>query len=314
LIKVGVVGVGNMGFNHVRIYSELSENNNIELVGVADINYERALSVAKRFKTEAFKDYKDLIGLVDAVSIATSTETHKDIALDFIDAGVNVLIEKPIASNTREADELIRRAEDKKVILMVGHVERYNPAVLRLKEIVKNGLLGELVTLSAKRVGPFNPRVARSSVIIDLAIHDIDVINYILGKVVSVYAKTMKVYQNSSEDDYGLIMLSYENNVNAIIETNRLTPYKLRSLEVIGTKGIAVLNYLEQKIMLYDAEWVKEAIIQREEPLRLELLNFIKVIEGVEKPYVTKEEARYALFIAESVLESSKKNMPIKII
>lgn len=312
MIKVGVIGVGNMGFHHARIYSQLAENGLVELVGVADINYELALSVSKTFKTRAFKDYRELLGLVDAVSIATPTETHKDIALEIINVGKHVLVEKPIALNVKEALELTKKAEENHVVLMVGHVERYNPAVTRLREIIRGGLLGEPVTIMAKRVGPFNPRVAKTSIIIDLAIHDIDVINSLLdSKVSSVYARSRRVHSSSLEDDYGLITISYENQVDAVLETNRLTPYKMRSLEVVGTKGVALLNYIEQKITLYDGEWVRDAIIQREEPLKLELLNFIRVVEGVEKPTVTKEQATYALLIAEAALESSKKNEPI---
>jgi UDP-N-acetylglucosamine 3-dehydrogenase len=312
VIKVGVIGVGNMGFHHARIYSQLAENGLVELVGVSDINYERALSVAKVFKTRAFKDYRELVGLVEAVSIATPTETHKDIALEYINAGKHVLVEKPIASNVREALELVKVAEENHVVLMVGHVERYNPAVTRLREIIRGGLLGEPVTIMAKRVGPFDPRVAMTSIIIDLAIHDIDVINSLLeSRVLSIYARSRRVHPSSLEDDYGLITISYENQVDAVVQTNRLTPYKIRSLEVVGTRGVAVLNYIEQKITMYDGEWVRDAIIQREEPLKLELLNFIRVVEGVEKPIVTKEQATYALLIAEAALESSKKNKPI---
>jgi UDP-N-acetylglucosamine 3-dehydrogenase len=313
-VRVGVVGVGTMGFHHVRVYSQLVENGLVELVGVVDVDYERAFSVAKTFKTRAFRNHRDLMGLVDAVSIATPTETHRDIALDFINAGVNVLVEKPIASNVREALELVRKADEMGVLLMVGHVERFNPAVSRLYEVVRRGLLGDLVTVTAKRVGPFDPRVSRVSVIVDLATHDIDVINYVLGlKALSVYARSRRVHVDSNEDDYGLITISYEDNVDAVIETNRLTPYKLRSLEVVGTRGVAVLNYLDQKLVLYDGEWVREAVIQKEEPLKLELLNFIKAVEGIEKPFITKEEATYALLIAEASIESSKMNKPILI-
>jgi UDP-N-acetylglucosamine 3-dehydrogenase len=313
-VRIGVVGVGTMGFHHVRVYSQLVENGLVELVGVVDVDYERAFSVAKTFKTRAFRNHRDLMGLVDAVSIATPTETHRDIALDFINAGVNVLVEKPIASNVREALELVRKADEMGVLLMVGHVERFNPAVSRLYEVVRRGLLGDLVTVTAKRVGPFDPRVSRVSVIVDLATHDIDVINYVLGlKALSVYARSRRVHVDSNEDDYGLITISYEDNVDAVIETNRLTPYKLRSLEVVGTRGVAVLNYLDQKLVLYDGEWMREAAIQKEEPLKLELLNFVKAVEGIEKPYITKEEATYALLIAEAAIESSRRNMPLKI-
>ena len=214
-----------------------------------------------------------------------------------------------MVSNVKEALELVKKAEEMHVILIVGHVERYNPAVVKLRGIIKDGLLGEIVTVTAKRVGPFNPRVAKTSVIVDLAIHDIDIINSLLGsKVISLYAQSRKVHPDSLEDDYGLITLTYENQVDAVVETNRLTPYKMQSLEVVGTKGIATLDYIEQKIKMCDGGWIREAIIRKEKPLKLELLNFIKVIERVDKPVVTKEEALYALLIAEAALESSRKN------
>jgi UDP-N-acetylglucosamine 3-dehydrogenase len=130
VIKVGVVGVGAMGSNHARVFFELSQQGLVELVGVVDINYERALQVAKKFNTKSFRDYRELVGKVDAVSIAVPTKVHKVVALDFIEAGVHVLIEKPIADNSLDAIEIIKAAEKKNVIVAVGHIERFNPAVV----------------------------------------------------------------------------------------------------------------------------------------------------------------------------------------
>jgi len=313
-LRIAVVGVGNMGFNHARVLRQLADEGLVEFIGVSDISYERALNVAKTFKTNAFKQYEDLFGKIDAVIVSTPTETHRDIAMSFIEYGINVLVEKPIASNVKEALELIDKSNKKGVLLMVGHVERYNPAVLKLAEIARKNILGELVTFTAKRVGPFSSRVARTSVIIDLAIHDIDVINSIVGLEVNrIYARSRRIHPDSNDDDYGLIVLTYNNGIDATIETNRLTPYKLRTLEVVGTRGVAVVSYLDQKITIYDGEWIREAVIQRDEPLKLELINFIKSIDGIEKPIVTKEQAAYALLIAEIAVESSKKNKPIQV-
>jgi UDP-N-acetylglucosamine 3-dehydrogenase len=294
-LRIAVVGVGNMGFNHARVLRQLADEGLVEFIGVSDISYERALNVAKIFKTNAFKQYEDLFGKIDAVIVSTPTETHRDIAMSFIEYGINVLVEKPIASNVKEALELIDKSNKKGVLLMVGHV-------------------GELVTFTAKRVGPFSSRVARTSVIIDLAIHDIDVINSIVGLEVNrIYARSRRIHHDSNDDDYGLIVLTYNSGIDATIETNRLTPYKLRTLEVVGTRGVAVVSYLDQKITIYDGEWIREAVIQRDEPLKLELINFIKSIDGIEKPIVTKEQAAYALLIAEIAVESSKKNKPIQV-
>jgi UDP-N-acetylglucosamine 3-dehydrogenase len=315
LIRVGVVGVGNMGLHHARIYSELASRGMVELVGVADVDYERASAVAKTFNTRAYRDHREILKSVDAVSIATPTETHAGIALDFIHNGICVLVEKPIASTVGEALQLIRESEKSDVHLMVGHVERFNRAVMKLKETVERGSLGDIITFTAKRVGPFAPSLANTSVIVDLAVHDIDVISHLSSsRVERVYARSKIVLGSRSRaEDYGLIMLTYKNGVDAIIETNRLTPYKLRTLECIGTRAVARLDYIEQKLTLYGEEWIMDARIDREEPLKLELLNFIRAVEGAEKPLVKKEDGLYALLVAQASTESSKTGRTIDI-
>jgi UDP-N-acetylglucosamine 3-dehydrogenase len=305
VIKVGVVGVGAMGSNHARVFFELSQQGLVELVGVVDINYERALQVAKKFNTKSFRDYRELVGKVDAVSIAVPTKVHKVVALDFIEAGVHVLIEKPIADNSLDAIEIIKAAEKKNVIVAVGHIERFNPAVVKLKEVIDRGLLGEIITMSAKRVGPFAPRVSDVSVLIDLAVHDIDVMRYITSsEVVKVYARGRKIRADSLAEDYGLIVLTFNNGADGLVETNRLTPYKVRELVIVGTKGIAYLNYIDQRLTLYNDEWVREAKIVKEEPLKLELLDFIEAVSRGRKPKVTVYDGFIALKIAEEAHRS----------
>jgi UDP-N-acetylglucosamine 3-dehydrogenase len=305
VIKVGVVGVGAMGSNHARVFFELSQQGLVELVGVVDINYERALQVAKKFNTKSFRDYRELVGKVDAVSIAVPTKVHKVVALDFIEAGVHVLIEKPIADNSLDAIEIIKAAEKKNVIVAVGHIERFNPAVVKLKEVIDRGLLGEIITMSAKRVGPFAPRVSDVSVLIDLAVHDIDVMRYITSsEVVKVYARGRKIRVDSLAEDYGLIVLTFNNGADGLVETNRLTPYKVRELVIVGTKGIAYLNYIDQRLTLYNDEWVREAKIVKEEPLKLELLDFIEAVSRGRKPKVTVYDGFIALKIAEEAHRS----------
>ncbi|RLF88563.1 gfo/Idh/MocA family oxidoreductase, partial [Thermococci archaeon] len=190
MLRVGVVGVGNMGRHHARIYSELSKEGKVEFVGVADANLERAKEVASQFKTKAFGDYEELVERVDAVSIAVPTSLHRQVALEFIEHGANVLVEKPIAESIESAQEIIRAAKKNDVILMIGHVERFNPAVLKLKEILDENLIGKVVTLTAKRVGPLPPQIKDVGVIIDLAVHDIDVMSFLLERNVrKVYAR-----------------------------------------------------------------------------------------------------------------------------
>ncbi|MEM3896426.1 MAG: Gfo/Idh/MocA family oxidoreductase, partial [Archaeoglobaceae archaeon] len=268
-MRVAVIGVGNMGYHHARIYSEFAKEGKVELVGVSDVNAYRAKEVAEKFGTRAFKDYRELLGFVDAVSIAVPTPLHYEVAMDFIKAGVHVLVEKPIADSVEKAEEMIREAEKNGVVLMVGHVERFNPAVLKLKELISAGELGEVITMSAKRVGPFDGRNSNVNVIIDLAVHDIDIMGFLLNsKVCYVYSKARRILGET--EDYALITLRFENNTDGIVETNRLTPYKLRLLNTVGSKGVAELYYIHQKLCVYKDNIVKEVEIAKREPLKVE--------------------------------------------
>ena len=313
MLRVGVVGVGNMGRHHARIYSELSKEGKVEFVGVADANLERAKEVASQFKTRAFANYKELVERVDAVSIAVPTSLHRQVALEFIENGVSVLVEKPIAESIENAEEIIRVAKKNNVTLMVGHVERFNPCVLKLKEILDENLIGKVVTLTAKRVGPLPPQIKDVGVIIDLAVHDIDVMSFLLERNVrKVYARAGSAKNPLELEDYAIIMLDFE-NATGVVETNWLTPHKVRTLSVVGTEGIAELNYITQKLILYNHEWVKEAKVQFKEPLRNELEHFIECVKKKKKPLVNGEEGLHALVVAIKALESANKDEAIDV-
>jgi UDP-N-acetylglucosamine 3-dehydrogenase len=171
MLKVGVVGLGAMGQHHTRLYSQL----NCELVGVADANAERAKEIGEKYSTKYYADYHDLLSKVEAVSIAVPTTSHHNVAMDFLREGVHCLVEKPIAFDLHEADDMIEAAERNQVNLAVGHIERFNPAVVKLKQIVDEGILGKLLIISTRRVGPFVPRIRDVGIVIDSATHDIGV-------------------------------------------------------------------------------------------------------------------------------------------
>lgn len=306
MLRVGVVGVGNMGRHHVRVYSELAKEGKVELVGIVDTNLERAREIAKQYKVKAFQDYRELISKVDAVSIAVPTSLHKQVALDFIENGVNVLVEKPIAESIESAEEIIRAAEKNNVTLMVGHIERFNPAVLRLKEIIESNSLGEIVTLTAKRVGPFPPQIKDVGVIIDLAVHDIDVMSFLLGEQVKeVYAKAGSAKNPLELEDYAVIVLTFE-SATGVVETNWLTPHKVRKLSVVGTEGIAELDYINQELTLYNHEWIRKAKIQKREPLKNEIEHFFECIERGIQPIVSGNDGLHTLKVAIMALKSAK--------
>jgi len=281
-----------MGQHHARIYSELD----CELVGVADKNFEQAKKIGERYSADYYKDYEELLDKVDAVSIAIPTSLHKKVATDFIKRGVHCLVEKPIASTIEEAKEMIKEAERNGVKLMVGHVERFNPAVTKLKELVEKGTLGKLILISTRRVGPFVSRIRDVGIIIDSATHDIDIARYLVGKdPINVFAKSGRV--KSEKEDHAIVVLDF-GDVAASIEVNWFTPHKVRSLVATGTEGIAYLDYIKQELDVHSGGEKIVQKIDKVEPLKLELKHFLDCIQNNTKPLVDGQEGLKALEIA----------------
>ncbi|WP_297523576.1 UDP-N-acetylglucosamine 3-dehydrogenase [Thermococcus sp.] len=314
MLRVGVVGVGMMGQHHVRVYSELAKEGKVELVGIADANFERAKELARKYGTIPYADYRDLAREnLDAVDIAVPTSLHREVALEFINRGTGVLVEKPIADTIENAEAIIKATEEKAVTLMVGHIERFNPAVLKLKELIGRGELGKVVTISAKRVGPMAKRIRDVGIIIDLGVHDIDVISYLFGeRVRTVYARAGNVLHPAGVEDHALITLGFDEGTG-IVETNWLTPHKTRTLNVVGTGGIAYLDYIEQALRFYNDEWIKEAKIERKEPLRNEIEHFIECVEMGKRPIVDGEAGLHALKVALLAQESAKSGKVLEV-
>jgi len=300
-IKVGVIGTGAMGQHHVRIYSESPD---VELVGIADIDPVRINKQAVQYKTKAFTDYRELLNQnIDAVSIAVPTMMHREVALAAIEAGVNVLIEKPIADAMESATEIIESANSSGLKLMIGHIERFNPAVMRLKEIIDSGALGKVVSISTHRVGPYNPRIRDVGVIMDIGVHDIDVISYLHGmKVSEVYA--VAGADIHSFEDHAAFILRFDHEHSGIVETNWLTPHKIRKLTAIGLKGVAYLDYIDQTVELHDEGWIRKAKVETSEPLRNELRYFVDCVTKNTQPSPSGEEGKYALEVAMAAIES----------
>lgn len=271
MIKIGVIGAGVMGGHHIRNLASM----NIELVGISDIDKKRITELSNTYNTKGFLDYRELIKEdLDAAVVAVPTKLHKEVCNDLIKNGIDVLVEKPIADSIENAKEIIDNAKKFDVKLSVGHIERFNPAIQKLKELIKNDTLGKIVTMSSKRVGPYNPRIRDVGIIIDLGVHDIDIMSFLLEeKVKTVYAtggKRMHLFE-----DYATILMTFGNSCTGLINTNWHTPHKVRSLTIVADKGIAEVDYIDQKLVLYDKEWEKDAKIEKKEPLSIELECFI---------------------------------------
>lgn len=297
-MRVGVIGSGGMGRRHARVYSELG----VDLVGIADTDKETVGEIAGLYNTRAFTNYEELLGEdLDAVSVVVPTRLHSEIALSAISHGANLLVEKPIADSIENASRIIDSAHDAGLVLMVGHIERFNPVVQELMEIVEQGVLGDLITLSSRRVGPFVERVTDIGIAMDVASHDIDIARYLTGReAVDVVAKSTRL--RHEKGDCALIIIDLE-GTTALIEVNWFTPHKVRTLAVTGTRGIAYADYIKQELVVYNSAWKLEPKIDKEEPLRAELRHFLECVQSGREPLVTGEDGLRTLEIALKVEE-----------
>ena len=299
MIKLGVVGLGQMGQHHVRLFSKL----NCELVGIADQDAERARELGNMYHIPYYSDYHDLLPKVEAVSIAVPTTLHHSVALDFLKKGIHCLVEKPISFGLQEAEEMVKEADKNQVKLAIGHIERFNPAVIKLKEIVSSGILGKLLIISTRRVGPYAPRIRDVGVVIDSATHDIGVVKYLVGRnPISIYSNAGSLVH--SKEDHAVIVLDFGETA-ASLEVNWFTPHKVRTLVATGSEGMAYLDYIEQKVVVHNSHVNEIADIRKTEPLKLELEQFLKSINDGTTPEV---DGREGLEILKIALEAGSQN------
>lgn len=305
--NVGVIGVGSMGHNHVRIYSELE---NANLVAISDMVRGTLDKVSKEFNTVGYVDYDNILQIddIEAVNICVPTVFHHDVVMRAIEAGKNVLVEKPIASKLNEAEEMITAADDAGVILATGHVERFNPAVRVAKRLLDDNVIGEVVTANSKRLGPYPPRIRDVGVAIDLAIHDIDIFNYLFeSKANTVFANMSSKLKNCEFEDHAEIMTKYDNGILSILETNWLTPYKKRQLNITGVDGIISVDYGKQTVTLYkENNQVENVKVENKEPLKEELRSFVNSVQNKTEPEVSGKDGYEALRIIDAAMKSAK--------
>ena len=330
MLKTAVIGVGAMGRNHARVYSELPD---AQLVGVADADAEAAAAVARRHTTRAYTDYRQMLDELqpDAVTVAVPTVDHLDVALQVVARGIHLLVEKPIAASVKEGQQIIAASQDAGVRLMVGHIERFNPAVVALKAHLAAGELGRVFQIDARRQGPFPARIKDVGVVIDLAVHDLDVMRYVTGaEVVRVYAETERRIHSTREDLLtGLVRLD---DIVGTLTINWLTPTKIRELHVIGERGMFRVDYLTQDLYFFEnataqgAEWetlrvlrgVSEGrmirhVVAKKEPLRAELEAFLSAVRGETPLAVTGEDGLKALELAQAVVKSGLEHRVIAV-
>ena len=307
-IRVGVVGAGTMGYHHARVYREMMETS---LVGVADLDAERAADVADEFDAHVMSR-ADLFESVDAVSIAVPTEHHYDVAREAIEGGTHVLVEKPFVDRLANGRELVSMADERDVVLQVGHIERFNPAVSVLGDVISDQ---EVIAIDAQRLGPPPDRQIRDGAVMDLMIHDIDVVaSLVPHEVRSVAASRAKDAPRVTA------ILEFEDGVVATLTASRVTQQKVRTLSITARECRINLDYTAQSVQIHrrsvpeyivsegDVRYRHESLIERPtvkngEPLKAELRAFADVVRTGAQPVVTGEDGIRAVELARRVEE-----------
>lgn len=299
-MNVGIVGIGNMGKNHLRICSEIE---GLKVQAISDISIKTGKYYANKYNTLYNQYYEDL-KYIDFVIIATPTTFHYEIAKHFIENNIHILIEKPVCATIEEVDNLISLAKEHNVKVMVGHVERFNPVIENLKRVIDNEL-GEVISFSFKRVG-FYPQITDTGIILDLGIHDYDLCRYLFGDITSLYS-TSECVHNKLHEDCSMSLVKTKNS-HGLIENSWLTPYKLRQIQVVGENGVVNADLVNKKLQKINELSTIDYNIKNDEPLRLEILHFIDCIANNQKPLIGLDDGKIALDIAINVLESSVYN------
>jgi len=295
-VKVGVAGVGHMGKEHARIYSELQE---AELVGVHDSNPDTARKIAAKCKTRAFGSLEEMVDAVDAASIVTPTTTHLAIAEPFLKRGKHVLVEKPIAMNTEEARKLVDLAEKHGAKLAVGHVERFNPVLVALED-----RLGRPRFIEAHRLSPYPGRSTDIGVVMDLMIHDLEIILHLVrSPVTSVDAVGIPVL--SKGEDIANARIRFANGCVANLTTSRISPEKLRKIRVFQDDAYLSLDYMKQEGEIYkrlDGKITRDKIpVMKGEPLKNQLAEFVMNVRENTDPRVAGAHGFEALKLASQI-------------
>lgn len=311
-LGVGVIGTGFWGKNHARVYKELAET---ELIATCDIDPQRAKAIAEQFGVKPYTSAEKMLKNkdIEALSICTWSTSLANTAMKALKAGKHVLVEKPMATNAKQAQQLLETAQKQGLHLTVGFLMRFIPGLQYIRKAVKEKTLGNPVCANAKRVSQWPERIGDVGVVKDTAIHDLDIMRYVFDEdPVAVYAK-MGSMRHRRFEDYAQIMLTFDGGKSAFIESNWLTPYKTRLLTVTGSEAIMKLDYITQELTVESASETVQPRTAWQEPLKLELQHFAKCVTEREKPLITGTDGLKALQIAEAAMESSATGKAVKL-
>ncbi|MCC7363072.1 MAG: Gfo/Idh/MocA family oxidoreductase [Dehalococcoidia bacterium] len=326
-LRAAVIGLGSMGANHARVLGDLP---GVQLCGVADADAERVHRAINGRPIPGFATAAELFETTkpDLVSVVVPTGLHEAVALEAIGHGVNVLVEKPIAATMEAASRIAAAAHERGVVLTVGHIERFNPAVRELKRRLDEGQGGAVLQIRARRVGPFPHRIRDVGVIHDLAPHDIDIMRYLLGdEIERVYAESRRHIATDNEDLFAG-MIHFRGGAMGILDINWLTPTKERSLTVLCERGMFHVDYAAQHLAFFEnyAAAAREGVfgsvtegpmtrypIANREPLRVELEAFRDAVANRGPAPVSAHDGMTALAVAEALVRSANERCPVTV-
>ena len=301
--RVGVIGVGHLGQHHARVYTELLDT---QLVGVVDVDENRAHAVGEHLGVPCYTCMDDFIERQrpDALSIVVPTSLHYATAKDALEKGIHVLIEKPVTTRPSEAEELLKLAAQKDLVLQVGHIERFNSAIRHISQTVHNPLY-----LESKRIGPFSSRINDVGVVLDLMIHDIDIILSLVPSEISRIAATGRCVHTAHED-IASAQITFENGAMAHILVSRVAEKRLRQLDIMERERHITVNYETQDVQIHRCvrdnnnvtEILERPVFPKSEPLKLELAHFISCVREKRQPLVGIRDGKRALEVAIEVL------------
>ncbi len=310
-VNAGVIGTGFWGENQVRV---LRQSRTCNLLGICDTNERRAREVAAKYEVSWYTDLEKFLAIpgLQAVTVCTPTHTHLQVALRALESGKDALVEKPMTGEEAAAETLVRTARRSGLKLLVGFIERFNPGVRLVKKMLEKKVVGEVIIATGRRVARWPVRIGDVGVIKDTAIHDIDVMRYLLGEEVSaVYARTGSL--KHSFEDYAEIMLRFDGGTTGFIDANWLTPRKARTLIITGNEATINLDYITQEITVEDSEKLTKPHPKWDEPLRLELEHFLNVVRSEVDPRPTGEDALEAIRVCDAALASGKTGRVVEV-
>ena len=300
-VRVGIIGVGYLGTQHARILSYLEE---AEFKGVADINFKTAMGIGNRHRVQYYENFEDMLDEIDAGIVATPTSEHFSISMRLLAEGKSVLVEKPITETVDQAEQLVKAAKKNGLILHVGHLERFNPAV----EALEN-LISEPKFIEVQRLGSFSARSLDIDVVLDLMIHDLDIILALIKDEVNVI-KSTGIHVLSDKIDIANARLEFNSGCIATLTASRVHQGKVRKLRIFEPASYYAIDYIDQEVKVFPLNGrqtdIKTLKIKKEEPLKKELQNFFKCVKDKKLRKVSGEEGLRVLKLAYSVLNEAE--------